>query len=146
MITVKNISSALVVLMLPDLHFRRELMPGREIPIKQEEYEAMTFDPGIMNMLQDHYIRFNGITEEEQPVTINNDEVYEAANIKKMLEEQDITNFAKFIPTAAPAEKDAVVKYATDLGITNGGFVTLIKKYCDVDIINAINTQHQLNS
>ncbi len=146
MITVKNISSALVVLMLPDMHFRRELMPGRVVPIKQEEYEAMTFDPGIMNMLQDHYIKFDGIEEAEQPVVLENEEVYDAANIKKMLEEQDITKFAKFIPTAAPAEKDTVVKYATDLGITNSGFVTLIKKYCDVDIINAINTQHQLNS
>ena len=59
-----------------------------------------------------------------------------------MLEKQDITAFAKFIPNAAPAEKDTVVQLAVDMGITNGGFVTLIKKYCDVDVISAINTKH----
>ena len=60
-----------------------------------------------------------------------------------MLDDLDITHFAKFIATATTAEKETVIKLAVDKGITHNGFVTLIKKYCDVDIINAINMKHQ---
>ena len=139
MISVKNISSATVVLTIPDLRFRRTLVPGRSIPLSQEEYDTMMFDPGINVMITDHTLLFSGINDEQQ---VDNTPVYEPSAIKKMLEEQDITSFAKFIPNAAPAEKDTVVKLAVDMGITNTGFVTLIKKYCDVDVISAINTKH----
>jgi len=141
MITVKNISSATVVLTVPDLRFRRELVPGREIPISQEEYDTMMFDPGISVMIQDHTILFSGV-EDDKKVTVEDSKIYEPSVIKKMLEDEDITAFAKFIPTAAPAEKDAVVQLAVNMGITNSGFVALIKKYCDVDVISAINTKH----
>lgn len=143
MITVKNISSALVVLTVPELRFRRELRPGREVPLSQEEYDTMMFDPGINNMVQDHFIIFNGI-ESDKSMNLEAEPVLDVAAIKEMLEKQDITAFAKFIPTAAPAEKDTVIRLAVDMGITNSGFVALIKKYCDVDIISAINTKHQV--
>lgn len=143
MITVKNISSALVVLTVPELRFRRELRPGREVPLSQEEYDTMMFDPGINNMVQDHFIIFNGV-ESDKSMNLETEPVLDVAAIKKMLEKQDITSFAKFIPTAAPAEKDTVIRLAVDMGITNSGFVALIKKYCDVDIISAINTKHQV--
>lgn len=141
MITVKNISSAMVVLAIPELRFRRELAPGRTVPVTQEEYDTMMFDPGINTMVHDHYIEFGGIENEER-VIVDDSEKFDTSIIKKMLETQDITQFAKFIPNAAPAEKDTVVKLAVELGITNSGFVTLIKKYCDVDVISAINTKH----
>lgn len=143
MIKVKNISSAMVVLAIPELRFRRELAPGREVPISQEEYDTMMFDPGVNTMVQDHYIEFSGIENEERVIVDESDKFVPSA-IKEMLEKQDITSFAKFIPNAAPAEKDTVVKLAIDLGITNSGFAALIKKYCDVDVISAINTKHQL--
>ena len=141
MIKVKNISSAFVVLTLPDLRFRRELMPGREIPVSEEEYETMMFDPGINILVQNHFISFSGVEEEKQ-VVVEESSTYDVKAIKEMFEKQDITAFAKFIPHAAPAEKDTVVQLAVDMGITNGGFVSLIKKYCDVDVISAINTKH----
>lgn len=143
MITVKNISSALVVLTIPELRFRRELRPGREVPLSQEEYDTMMFDPGINNMVQDHFIVFNGV-ESDKSMNLEAEPVLDVAAIKEMLEKQDITSFAKFIPTAAPAEKDTAIRLAVDMGITNSGFVALIKKYCDVDIISAINTKHQV--
>ena len=45
-ITIKNISTTTVVLALPDMHFRREIVPGRTIPISKEVYDALIFDPG----------------------------------------------------------------------------------------------------
>ena len=59
-----------------------------------------------------------------------------------MLLENDVTKFAKFIPNATEAEKESAVTLAVEHKITNAGIVALIKKYCDVDIINAISIKH----
>lgn len=139
-ITIKNISTTTVVLALPDMHFRREIVPGRTIPISKEVYDALIFDPGTNNLVNDHYIVFNGIAEEEQPAAPT--PVVESAAIAEMLDKQDVTAFAKFIPNAAQAEREAVVQLAVAKGITTPAFVSLIKKYCDVDIIQSINLKH----
>ena len=60
-----------------------------------------------------------------------------------MFDTANITEFAKFIPNAAEAEKETAVKLAIEKGITNSGFTALIKKYCGVDVISAINMKHQ---
>lgn len=144
-ITLKNISSGMVVVLAPDIGFRRELIPGRAVPITEQEYDALIFDPGVDALIQGHTIKIEGV-EEDQQVTVDNTTIYEAADIAKMLKDKDITAFAKFIPNATDSEKDSVVKYAIDNKIVDNPFVALIKKYCDVDVINAINIQHQLNS
>jgi hypothetical protein len=63
-IKIKNISTNLVSLYIPNIHFNRELMPGREIPVSQEEYEELTFDPGFMSLVNGHYLKITGIEEE----------------------------------------------------------------------------------
>lgn len=137
-ITVKNVSNSTVVLILPDLRFRRELVPGRSIPITQEEYDALSFDPGVNSLVGNHYIAFSGVDD-----VLASTNPVDTKEIARMLDERDVTAFAKFIPNAAQAEKDAVVQLAIDKGVTAPAFVSLIKKYCnDVDIIQAINMKH----
>lgn len=140
-ITVKNISTATVRLIAPGVRFDRELAPGRVVPLTEDEYDELMADAGVESLLRSHFIAFNGVSEEKQPVIIDN--VFTKDDIADMLDKSDITAFAKFIPTATEAEKDSVVQLAVDKGITHSGFVALIKKYCDVDIINAINVKHQ---
>lgn len=142
-ITIKNISTGTVIITVPDIGFRRELLPNMSRPITQEEYEGLIFDPGVDALIQGHYIVFNGVEDGEAPITTS--PIYEATNIKKMLEDGDIVAFTRFIQNATDAEKESVVKLAADLKITNNAFVALIKKYCGVDIISVINIQHQLN-
>ena len=60
-----------------------------------------------------------------------------------MILKNDVTAFAKFIPNATAAEKESVINLAIQHKVTNNAFVALIKKYCDVDIINAINVAHE---
>ena len=60
-ITVKNISSATVVLSIPEISFNRSLTPGRTIPISQEDYDNLVFDPGVQNMVRGGYIKFEGL-------------------------------------------------------------------------------------
>ena len=95
-----------------------------------------------MNLVNMHYIKINGVSEEEailppEEVVTSKDE------IAKMLDNEDITAFAKFITNAAPAEKETVVDLAVAKKITHSGFVSLIKKYCGRDVIDLIHTQHQ---
>ena len=140
-IRIKNISTSLVSLYAPNIHFNRELMPGREIPVSEEEYEELTFDTGFMSLVNGHYIKINGIEEEQQVEVVEN--VFEASEIEKMLVNNDIAGFAKFIANATEAEKESAVTLAVQHKITNAGLVALIKKYCDVDVINAIAVKHE---
>lgn len=141
-ISIKNISSATISLMLPYINFRRKLDVGRTIYVSQEEYFELVNDPGFSAMVREHYLSVKGLDDSEVAEIVKGN-VYEMTDIGKMLDTLDITTFAKFIPTAAPAEKETVVKLAIDKGITNPAITALIKKYCDVDVINAINMKHQ---
>ena len=47
-----------------------------------------------------------------------------------------------FIPNATDAEKESTVNLAVEHKITNSGIVGLIKKYCGVDVIQAIAVKH----
>lgn len=140
MITIKNISTATVVISVPDISFRRSLVPNRQIPITQEEYDNLMFDPGFNGLVRSHYIAINGVTEDKQIDTVT--PVFDVTAINEMFKKKDYAAFAKFLPTATSAEKDTVIRLAVDNNITDNGFAALIKKYCDVDVISAINSKH----
>ena len=139
-ITLKNISTATVNIVSDK--FRRELVPGRIVPITQEIYEDLMFDPGFNNLVTGHYVYVSGVNEEEAVVTPEAN-VFDVAEINAMFENKDYSKFAKFLPTATAAEKETVVQLAVDKGINDGGFTALIKKYCGVDVISAFNIKHQ---
>ena len=140
MIKIKNASTSLVSLYVPAIKLNRELTPGRTITVTEEEYDELTFDPGFMALVNGHYIVIEGIEADKQVAEVG--PVFDASNIERMLVNNDVTAFAKFIPHATDAEKDSVVTLAVEHKITNSGIIGLIKKYCDVDIINAINMKH----
>ena len=139
-ITLKNISTATVNIVSDK--FRRELVPGRTVPISQSIYEDLMFDPGFNNLVSGHYIRIDGV-EDDNAVVINESPIFDVEVVKEMFEKKDYSKFAKFLPNATMAEKDTVVKLAVDNGITDGGFTALIKKYCGVDVISALNIKRQ---
>lgn len=141
MIRIKNVSTSLVSLYVPAIKLNRELTPGRAIPVSQDEYEELTFDPGFMALVNGHYVVIEGVEEDYQVANVG--PVFEASKIEKMLLENNVTAFAKFIPTATEAEKESAVTLAVEHKITNSGIVALIKKYCEVDVIDAIAKKHE---
>ena len=140
-ITVKNISSATVVLTFPELRFNRSLAPGRVVPITKEVYDEIMFDTGVQNLIRAGYLRIEGVDEEEQ--VISNSDALDKKTIEEMISSKNITAFAKFIPNATMAEKETVVQYVVNNNITDNAFSALIKKYCDVDVVSAISIKHQ---
>ena len=141
-ISVKNISSATIDLILPFINFRRKLDSGRTIYVSEDELYELNNDAGFAAMVREHYIQIEGLEENEMPELVSGT-VYTAQDIGAMFDKLDVTAFAKFIPNAAPAEKETAIKLAIDKGITNPAITALIKKYCDIDVINAINMKHQ---
>jgi len=141
MIRIKNVSTSLVSLYVPSIRFNRELTPGRAVPVSQEEYDELTFDPGFMALVNGHYIVIEGLEADKRVVETT--PVFDSSKIQQMLLNNDVTAFAKFIPNATIAEKESAVTLAIEHKITNAGIVALIKKYCDVDVINAIAMKHE---
>ena len=125
---------------MPESNFRRELSPGRSVPITRAQYDDLMFDPGFTVLVQNHYISINGITDQKKVELTS--PVYDTTAIGKLLDNGDITAFAKFINTAEQAEKETVVQMAIDKGITHPGITALIKQKCGVDVIKAINMKH----
>lgn len=146
MITIKNVSSALLYIVFPDLKIHRQLRPNQSFRVSAEDYDNMIFDAGFSSMIDEHFLSVKADAGEKTKNDIVETKVFDAATIKAMYENNDFTGFAKFIPNAAPAEKDTAAQLAIDMGITNGAFVELIKKYCGVDVINSINIKHQLEN
>ena len=69
-ITMTNISSGTVVVVAPNLRFRRELAPGRTVSLTQEEYEELSFDSGFSSLLNGHYIKLEGLEEDKEAVAV----------------------------------------------------------------------------
>jgi len=139
-IRIKNVSTSLVSLYVPAIKLNRELTPGRAIPVSEEEYEELTFDPGFMALVNGHYVVIEGVPEEQQVAEVG--PVFDFTKIQNMLLNNDVTAFAKFIPNATDAEKESAVTLAIEHKITNSGILALIKRYCGVDVINAIAVKH----
>lgn len=146
-ITMTNISSGRVVVSLPDNNrFRQELVPGRTVPIPQEVYDDLLFDAGFLGLVRDGYLRINGVENADEVEESKISTSKTAEEIGALLESKDITAFAKFIKTAAPAEKESAANYVIEHNITVPGIVNLIQQYCDVDVIKAITLRHEATS
>lgn len=140
-ITVKNTSTASVTIIAPDYNFRRELMPGRSIPLPQEVFDELSFDTGFQSMVSGGFIKISGVDTEgifDAPK-----EDTEAIEIDTIIKERNVTKFAKLIPTATPAVKDAIVKSMVANNVTDAAFTALVNKYCGVDVLQAITIARQ---
>lgn len=143
MISVKNVSSATVIIAAKDVNFRRKLAPGREVTMPQEVYDELSFDSGFEHLVSNGFLKVKGAESEEVAVIESNQNVVELDEIKKILKERDITNFAKIIPNASTATKEAIVSTAIEMRVADAPFSALIKKYCDINIIDAIAAQSE---
>ena len=141
MIQIKNIGSSTVTIICPDFKFRRKLPLGREIPVAKEIYDELCYDTGFQSMVKFGMLKVSGAEIEDAEVIETDYTVLSADGIKEIFETKDITKFAKIIPNAAPATKDSIVKLATEMRIVDAGFVALINKYCNVNVMDAISAQ-----
>ena len=143
-ITVKNISSSDVVLIAPNVNYRRDLAPGRVLPLEKNIFEELTFDSGFQSMVRCGFLRVDGEQEVKEAIVVDNeDKILSYEEVKEIYANKDFTTFAKTIVNAPQATKDNFVKAAIDMNVVDNGFTALIKKYCGVDVFEALNIKHQ---
>ena len=142
-ITIKNVSSSMVYITVPEIDFRREMTPGRSIKISKDTYDDLSFDAGFEALVRGHYLKIDGLAEDEVVEDVGT--IVESSEIARMLDERNITSFAKFIPQATQAEKETAVKFAIEKHVSDPAFNALIKKYCGVDVIHAIDVRNSIN-
>ena len=115
-ITLKNISSATVVVGTSDGTMRsRSLAPNRVITLTPTEYEDLMYEPGVQNMIRGGYIKIDGVAEDRAVIET---------------------------PTNVMS-RDEIIKMLNNRDITDNAFTALIKKYCGIDVIQAISVKHQ---
>lgn len=141
MIKVKNISNYKVCLVSPDTKTHRTLMPGREIGLTQEVYDELTFDNGFNKLIRCGALKVTGVNAEVAEVIESPFTSVSTEEIRTIYKDKDYTAFTKVIQNASPATKEAMVAIAIEDRIADNAFVSLLKKYCDVDIIEAISVQ-----
>ena len=143
MIKVKNISNYTIYVIAADYNFHRKLNPGREISVTQEVYDELTFDLGFEKLVRGGALKVTGVDAEVSEVIEVPYETLTPAEIKKIFEEKDYAKFTKAIQNASPATKESIVAVAVDNRISDNAFISLIKKYCGVNVIEAISVQVQ---
>lgn len=145
MITITNTSTAEVAIVSHELNLRRTLKPGQKTPLKPEELEFLSFDQGFQNLSKAGFIKVEG--EEVIPGTIEEPagNVVTTPVLREIFQSRDISKFATIIKDSTPATRDAIVKLAIEYSVTEPAFAALIKKYCDVDIIEAVSVNHKAN-
>ena len=131
-----------VVISVPDLDFRRELVPSRTVSVAKEKFEELAFDPGLQSLIRGGFLTVSGLDEEEASmVEAPLGETTTREDVKKIYKAKD---YAKLVKNASPAAKEIITQVAVEEKLTDTGFVQLIKQYCDnFDVIGAINFQHQ---
>lgn len=145
MVSIKNTSNSNVVISVPDLDFRRELVPSRTVSIEKEKFEELSFDPGLQSLIRGGFLTVSGLDEEEASmVEAPLGETTTREDVKKIYKTKDYAKFVKLVKNASPAAKEIITQVAVEEKLTDTGFVQLIKQYCDnFDVIGAINFQHQ---
>ena len=145
MVSIKNTSNSNVVISVPDLDFRRELVPSRTVSIEKEKFEELSFDPGLQSLIRGGFLTVSGLDEEESSmVEAPLGETTTREDVKKIYKAKDYAKFVKLVKNASPAAKEIITQVAVEEKLTDTGFVQLIKQYCDnFDVIGAINFQHQ---
>lgn len=141
MIKVKNISSSNVTLICAPLRFRRPLTPSREIALTREIYDELSFDPGFQTMVEIGILKVSGAEEENAAVIESSMVTLSREEIKKMFDDKDYTGFAKAIQDASPATKESIMAIAVEMRIADKGFASLIDKYCNTNVLDAIANQ-----
>lgn len=140
MFTITNISSEGLTIIANESNFRCELAPGRKVAIPEQAYGQLAYDVGFQAMVSMGYLRIEGSPEIETVFEVPEvvKEGYDDKKIEQIMRERDITKFAQLIPKATPAMRSAFVKYAVKYSVVDSAFAMLLKKYCDVDILEAI--------
>lgn len=159
---IKNTSGFSILLSYPNAKARFDLTPNRQVSISEAVFEEMKYDAGTEDLLRYGVIQF--ITEDGQkktleellnptPNTENVSEIEDKTDGKivlskeeviKLLQEGTIAQFTKTVKNASAATLETIGQMAIELSVADGARTELIKKYCGIDVLQALNYKRNL--
>lgn len=140
-VKVKNLSTFVIGINLPNVRFRRDLQPKQETALPEDVFEEFNYDSGCQAFIRDGFLQV--ITEDAEtaaevsvkPVAATAAEV----DVKKLLSEGSAMELIKVLKgDVSPALKDEFIQTARELKITDLGKCNVLKKYLGFDCLEAV--------
>lgn len=148
-VILKNAGNGTLCLSYPNqnIKFRAVLLPNREVSISREDYEDILYDAGTLELIQNGALLViegekKTRTLEEAIVEDKKDAdgiVLSREEVINLLQNGTIAQFTTAIRTASSATRESIGQVAVELAIADGAHTELIKKYCGIDVIKALN-------
>lgn len=143
-VKIKNTSGYRISIILDNVRYRRDLNPGQETVIPEDVFEEFNFDNGCRNYMRNGFLKV--ITEDveikEQLPEIPEDVDMDADDV---VTNKSIAEFTAILKNASPAMKEKIVAAAIKNSTMDAPKVALIKNYCNVDVLQALNLQRSMN-
>lgn len=144
-VQIKNLSSYGVTINLPNVRFRRSLNPYQSCTLPEDVFEEFNYDSGCREMVRAGAIKV--ITEDpeikEQIVEVP---AVVEVDIKELLTEKTVSELNNVLKEASANLRSRIAEEAINLSVADLPRVTLIKKYCNVDVVEAISLQRSVEN
>lgn len=144
-VSVKNRSSAVVIINIPNRHIRVELQPGQTInTLSFADVEEFSYQPGGDTLLRE-YLQLAESEIKELPLGEPEQEYYYSEeDVKRLLTEGSIDEFLDCLDFAPTGVIDLIKKFAVSLPLTDTRKLAAIKEKTGFDAAAAI--QHEQES
>jgi hypothetical protein len=150
--TIKNVSNSTVVIVLPDCNFRKEMRPGGFAILDQVQENCFNTDPGCLELVENGFLIESDVSAAmekrkiaEMLIPTGGDAKFITITpneIDTFFKTATIEQFTKALVKGSPATKDLISTHAVKICENNPARVALIKKYCQVDPIQAYALMH----
>lgn len=143
-VKIKNTSGYRISIILDNVRYRRDLNPGQETVIPEDVFEEFNFDNGCRNYMRNGFLKViaEDVEIKEQLPEIPEDVDMDADDV---VTNKSIAEFTAILKNASPAMKEKIVAAAIKNSTMDAPKVALIKNYCNVDVLQALNLQRSMN-
>lgn len=140
-VKVKNISTFVIGINLPNVRFRRDLQPKQETTLPEDVFEEFNYDSGCQAFIRDGFLQVITDSVETaaevsvQPTATTAAEI----DVKKLLTTGTVFELTKVLKgDLSPALKDEFIQVAREEKITDLGKCNVLKKYLGFDCLEAV--------
>lgn len=143
-VKIKNTSTYQVSIILDNVRYRRDLKPGQTTTLPDEAVvEEFNYDTGCRNYVKSGFLQV--ITDDESVIEALPEAPADIElDVYALLTKGTVSQLEAALRTGSPALKERVIDVAIKNSIVDAARVMLIKKYCDVDVLQALNIQRAM--
>ena len=142
-ISVRNRSNCSVGYSLPELHIRREFVPGEEKRVSFSELEALSFQPGGPRLIWDYLFIDDQEAIQALQMRVEPEYYLNVAKIKELLESGSLDLFKDCLDFAPNGVIDLVKKLAYELPLNDNAKREALKQATGFDVTKALELKRQ---